>query len=525
MARSVILGLAAILGACGGGGAGGSTPAETDTDTGGAGTTSGGPSTGGADDSSGSAEDGVGETEPVACGDATYVDVLTPRWDDGASLPAEVQRSTARGEGGALLCGAGFVARADAGELDVLDVPGLTGTCTGLADLGGGQAVATSDAGDLVWVDLAAGAVLDGRTEPHPLFDVVAAKGAVWLAAGTEGVLSVPLVEGQLGAAQVVPGADDARGLLTTDAGLLVADGYVLGDIEDPTVGGARYRLLDADGGGAQAELVEGPGFAQRLVAASGRIFGIRPGHGLDELSVSGGRVSLASSLQVDEGILEVASDGDVLLAAAGSALLRLSTTEDGLAWVARDVRPDRGAVDGAWIRTVAHVDGAFMAGHGGRWAPVDTMAAQVAPEVSVEAFTFTMTEGQTEALFGLDNLGTAPLRVTDVMADAPFSAEVAADINPPTQGCPDEFLVPPGGRLLFWLRHDDSEPVSEGTLRILSNDPDQPTYVASVERGRPPAQVGDAVEPFRVLTVDGRDFDSRDQLGKVVLAKLYNPL
>ncbi len=517
----MILGVAAILGACGGGGARGGGPTDTDT----AGATTAGPSTGAVDGSSEAGDAGQGETTVVECDDASYVDVLTPRWDDGTALPGEAHRSAARAEGGTVLCGTGFVALATPDALTMLDVPGLTGTCTGLADLGGGEALATSDAGALAWVDLSAQTVLETRTEPGPLFDVAVADGTAYLAAGTAGVVSVALAEDALGPSQPVPGAEEARGLASTDAGLLVADGYVLGDIEDPSVGGARYRLLDPDGSGVQAELVEGPGFAQRIVLAGGRVFGIRPGHGLDELSMGAGRLSLASSLEVDEGILELAGDGDVLLAAAGSALLRLSAGDDGLAWVARDARPDRGAVDGGWVRTVAFADGTFLAGHGPQWSLVDVAAEDVAPEVSVEAYTFTMTQGQTEALFGLDNVGTAPLRVAGVTADAPFFAEIAADINPPTAGCPDEFLVPPGGRLLFWLRHDDSEPVSEGTLRILSNDPDQPEFTATVERGRPPAEVGDAVEPFRVLTVDGRDFDVRQQLGKVVLAKLYNPL
>ena len=248
-------------------------------------------------------------------------------------------------------------------------------------------------------------------------------------------------------------------------------------------------------------------------------------GVGFDVFNVSADALDLLYSTSVGEVIVDAAFDGDVMLAAAGSRLLRFTLGETEATPVSSEDRPERGNVSAPWFRAIAHAGGDFVVGLGESLSPVDLGPGEPTPQIALEAYTLTMSAGQTEALFSFDNLGHTPLVVTGVEVDAPFSAEIAADLNPEKAGCPGQFEVDPGARLLFYVRVEGTGEHTERSVRLLSNDPDQPSYEGVVEIERPVAAPGDSAEDFHLLAIDGTDVDFSNYAGKVLLAKLYNPL
>ncbi|MEM6991917.1 MAG: hypothetical protein AAF721_15520 [Myxococcota bacterium] len=523
MTRAYRLVVASALLGCGtdpagDGGADSATGGDTDTDT-------------GADVGSGTSSDGSVDEEtgaPSDCEIPAYEDDIVLRFDDASVLPGEAHRIVALGEG-TIACGDGFFAHAGAvgASPSVLQAPELAGHCTGLSALEDGRALVATAQGrvSLIGTDGEPTILSSGGDGTTRFYDVVGTTSEAWVAAGTQGVLHFSIADDTFTAAAPTPGAVDARGLALAESALVVADGYRLGDIEDPTVGGAVVQLLDAAGGGSLAEVVTGPGIASRAMITGGRAVVLRPGYGFDVLELGADSLSLQYSMPVGEAILDAAFDSDDMIAAAGSRLLRFTLGDDEAVMVSSEDRPDGGDVLAPWFRSVVRTDTGFAAGLGEALAPLDVGAGDPSPEISPEAHTFTMSADQTEALFSFDNLGDSPLIVTGIEVEAPFTAEIAADLNPPREGCADQFEVAPGGKLLFFVRAEGVSDHTPRTIRFLSNDADEPELAGTVEIMRPVPEPGDPGEDFHLLDVNGDDFDFSAQLGKVVLAKLYNPL
>ena len=110
---------------------------------------------------------------------------------------------------------------------------------------------------------------------------------------------------------------------------------------------------------------------------------------------------------------------------------------------------------------------------------------------------------------------------LTDIEADAPFAATVDTDSLQEREGCPGQWLVPPGQGFLVQLEYEPNageHAVSE--LRVHSSDPDQAVFSMRLEGDRPAPGIGDPAPNFSLITSDGAEMRLAEHLGKVVFIK-----
>ncbi|MCA9664141.1 MAG: hypothetical protein KC503_01090 [Myxococcales bacterium] len=480
--------------------------------------------------SDGSAADSDGSgSDAGACTVPSYADDIVLDTARAVSLPS-VAAGAASGATHAFVCGQGYLAAVTPGAPPIVLQDALLSTPCAVA-AGGQRVLVATRAGALLALrfDGAALSVIGSNpSAATTLYDVAINGDDVWLAAGSDGVLSLSLAGDALSTPVSLAGAHDARGVVRTGTGdLLVADGAAPG--EQSAGGGAQIRLLSTGaGGGSKAELVELPGIATRALVQGDRAVVLRPGYGFDVLDLAAGALTLRYSTPMAIGLpFDALLEGDTLLVAAGSALVRYALGQSAATRVSLQGRADSGALDSRWYRAVARAGSGPSASRvalaGETLIPFSLGAGDVAPDIALEQATVTLVGGQREALFRILNIGSAPLVVTGVSADAPFSVEVDNQVSPPRPGCATQTVVAPGSAIVAWHRTSDTSEQVVAPLRLVSNDPDEPTLTVQGEANRPTIKVGDSVEDFALLSVDGRRFVSSDRRGKALLLKLYN--
>jgi hypothetical protein len=475
------------------------------------------------------AGDASSDDADPSCELPAYADDIVPG-TPSPSLPAEAFRAANVG-GSAVVCGDGYVAvvPAGGGAPRVRSDARLAGPCGGVAAVGEDRAIAVTWAGEVLLVDISvsgAPAVLDAETVASAtLYDVSVIGDRAWIAAGPQGVLDYSLAGGQLTQTGSLPGASDARSAVQIGSVLLVADGYVPGD--GASDGGAEIRLLSTAGAGAIDEVVGLTGMATRAIAEAGqsRAVILRPGHGFDVVTVSDSALTVAYSARVESGVpLAAVLSGDTLLVAAGSEVQRYALGADSATLVSVEERAGRGDLTAPWFRSVIALGSDYAAVTDDAVVPLVLGDAAPAPEISLERHTFSLVGDQTEALLRFANTGGAQLIIAGIEADAPFSAEIYTELATEREGCPGQYVVEPGASGLAWERYSGDDAWHTGDIRILSNDADEPELVALAEINRPLPAAGDDVDAFALLTARGNQFRLQEHLGKVILAKLYNP-
>lgn len=479
------------------------------------------------------------DTDPIIdvgsdCAAPVYPDDLILETAAGVALSASAFSAT-RADSAVLVCGDGYLlAKNVSGATTTLTDARLQGRCGGVA--AGAVAGAIADVIVVTWsgeivlarLDLQGAApalsVVDSASRANVvLYDVVVAGDTAWIAAGGSGVLGYSLAGGALTETTQLTGARDARGLAVVDSSLLVADGYVAGDVA--TGGGAEIRLLATDNQ-VRGEITGLSGMAMRVLLGGSRAVVLRPGFGFDVVEVSATTLSLAYSALMTTGIpIHGSLEGSELLVAAGSQLQRYELGASEAVLVSVEERPDRGQLVGSWFQAVVRTGDGIDVLMDDELVPLRLGDGTAAPNATSEQYTFQIPNGEPEALMRFGNRGMEPLIVTGVSVSPPFSTEIYAELATPKDGCPGQFVVAPGDDVLAWNRYQGVAGAwHQESFQLVSNDPDGPLLAMS-ETNRPQAGTGDSVEDFSFLSVDGDRFVLSRQLGKVVLAKLYNPL
>ncbi|MEM9458964.1 MAG: hypothetical protein AAGF11_32595 [Myxococcota bacterium] len=419
--------------------------------------------------------------------------------------------------GGTIGCGDGFVQPTGGTAL------AIPGRCTGLAALGDDQGVVVTDTGATVLLDLQGGMtslvdMVEDVGQQHE--DVTVHDGAIYVASGVDGLLRFDPMPNALGAAVPVPGATDARGVASSVAGLLVADGT------------AGVRLVDPEGGGSITALDLDPPdtparAARRVVVDDARAYVLRGVHGLSVVDIAEASLSLFTSIVTEGIVLDAAPVEGGLLIATGSALVRASLPADpdqSPVLVSRQARPDYGDLAGGWVQTVTATPEGPVATVGPRMTPVSLGPGDPQPWVHVEraTYSFWADPGEsTESIVAFDNRGAAPMMVTDLAADpfsvVPLSLEERA-------GCPGQFIVPASDRGLVTMTYaDPSADVLLGSFGVTTDTSDDPMFALRVEVNRSTPSVGQPAPLFEVPTSEGGLLRATDFSDRVVFVKVFN--
>ena len=482
----------------------------------------------GTDETGGSSEAGrsTGDSsnQISECELPTYQDdiVLGP----AQNLDATADRVIAFGDR-AVTCGDGFVAlRGATQQLETTTDPSLVGTCAGLAVVGDNRVFSAHRSGQLTLFEVDDRGILvvvAATTATTTVYDIAARGDDVWVAAGSEGVLRYSVAGTEFEALGELPGSSDARGLGLVGEALLVADGHTPGP---SGVGAAHVRLLDAAGSGVIAEIEHEAAIATRVVVEAGQAIVILPGLGFDVLDVSEDSMSLRYSTYTGHGLpVDVAVHDDTLILASLSYLLRYELSNAEASLVSSQSRTRGSDLSPATISSVAYVDEEWIAVVGDQQHVVELGEGLPAPQIAVDNTTFSVFDSEGETLFPFQNIGTANLIYTAASAESPFSAEPYSELATEVEGCPGQYIVEPGSTGLSWIRYDGDDAEHLGAVVVSSDDPDDGKFEGELEVNRPVMTIGDPVEDFRMPTVDGGWFHLSEHRGKVVLAKLYNPL
>lgn len=483
---------------------------------------------GGDDGPSGSGSGGAGGSAGAAgssaCTPPSHEDDLALDLNDATSVPADVRAAIAIGDR-VLLCGGDSVVLVDGGKTSAVKGAHLK-DCRGLAASGESRAVAVTESGQITLFALDTSATplteLDTLARANTsFFDVSVSAATALVASGTSGVVAYGLAGDKLAETAVWTTPRNARSVAYVGNTALVFDEFEAGK----EAAGSTLRLLDPTGNSLDS--VSGLlGLAGPLVVDGTRVVALRPGAGFDVLEVGAAKLTQAYSTSFPHGSAAGAAlAGDDLVVASGSQLLRftLSATDAKLASIQQ--RPGRGKLDGDYfVDVVRTASGQYRAVTTSQLLKLTLGNGEPSPHLIADAYTHVIPSGETEALVRLTNSGNAELVVTGVSAAAPFTPEVYADLATPRDGCPGQYLVGPDKAFLIFQRYSGAAgETHESKIQIASNDPETPFTIVG-ETNRPLPAVGEAVPNFELPAVRGGRIRSQDFLGKVWLAKLYNP-
>lgn len=449
---------------------------------------------------------------PVDCNFSTYPDDIVFDTAAAVELSDAVARLALVGSD-PVACGDGFVEVGGGGPPLAID-----GRCTGLAALDETRGVVVTDTGTTVLFEIAAGqataldTVLDVAAQHH---DVATSGSSIFVASGIGGLSRFDPVGDALGMPTAVPGATDPRGLASTAAGLLVADGRDGARLVDPDGGGSIFRL-DLDPGEASKRT------ARRVVVDGERAFVLRGVFGVSVLDIGDGMLSLDSSHAVEGPALDAAvADGD-LLVATGSALVRLDLDTGTVP--SRQAQPAYGELAAEWFRTITPTPEGLLATAGARMAPVTLGAGEPQPLLFVDRATYSFWASpgtSTQTIVSLDNGGAEPLILADLAAGS-FGLE---PLNLDERvGCPGQYTVDPGDRGLVQLSYDDpSAEVLLTSFDATTNTSDEAMLALRVEVNRGEPEVGEAGPAFDLLDSEGQRSRAADYPDRVVFLKIFN--
>lgn len=453
-------------------------------------------------DPGGSSGDSNGTGAETSCDAPAPDDVVLGGHVD---LPGSVTRMVAHGDG-ALACGGSFVAGIGAdGSLDgPLDLPSA---CVAVASLDGNAGVVALVDGTVHRFTLEGGLAESATTGDTPT-GLTTLDGNVYVSVGDAGV---DVFDGTLQSTGTfdVPGALD---IAATDDALLVAAGIDGVGLLDPSTGSVLDTLA-----------TDSPALGVRAFGDEAIV--LRGAQGWDWVRAQGGLESLA--VGPTEGVVVDALlvSGHAFIA-EGHAISRHVLEADGLRRLSSEPRHDRGAIAGAWIRTLSPVGSGFAAGDDLGVAELQLRDPVGAPDLTVDAPSLQLfgDPGESvEGLYVLRNTGGGDLLLREVDADGPFTATFdTATLE--ASSCEGQYILPAGASTSISLTFEATEGgMQTGTMVLETNDPDQPTLEVPLEGNPPGPVVGEMAPDFTGLTLDGEPFRLSDHAGKVIFLKLFD--
>ncbi|TPV93516.1 MAG: hypothetical protein B7733_20305 [Myxococcales bacterium FL481] len=471
----------------------------------------------GADSSDMDTDDG--QTGDEDCEIPEYPDDLAVAYADAIDLPEEIRR-IATTDDTTIVCGHGFVAAVrDANLLGaIIDLPG---ECTGVA-LANEVAMTVTRTGHIALLQIDAGtglSVLDSATTQSTYLDVAAAGTTAWVAAGVDGVHTFQLNDGTLTSADPLAGAQDARGLATTDDGhLLVADGR------------AGIVRLDPTDSQPVAHLPR-DGISQRVVVHDDRALLLRGARGFDLLTLADDAVETLDSTSYDGMVIDAWLGADVAYVATAAAVVRYEISNEGrLTEVARERKPRGPDRLAPWFLAVeARADTGWV-GFGHQllsWTSPATVTPHpdIRPATSWRALEGDVGQPSRTAMVFIND-GQQDAILTGVTADDTFEAHIdEGDLPDPRPGCPGQFILEAGGFVTARAVHTIADEAPRaGALRLVTNDPEPRDATSWLLVNRDRADTGDPAPELAAVTWQGDRFRLSDTLGDVVLVKVIAP-
>jgi peroxiredoxin len=447
----------------------------------------------------GDADDDGGDEPELDCG-PTFEDDLVLEYGDRSEAPDEIVGVVSVG-GVAVIGGDGFATVVGG---DVLEVNGVV---TAMAAVGDRSVALGTSGGEIVIAEVDGDALVQTRSvSVGSRVRGLASDGAtIWAALGADGLHAVAVDGGE---AARFGDVAVARGVALAGTRLVVAAG------DD--------GVAVLDDAGAIAAAIATPTAVHGVVAEGDRVVALRGAQGWDLLDVAG-EPSIVASMTTGGLPLQAAfADGEVLVV-EGYAVTRY--TLDG-ELVGVEQRADVGELEGTWLRGIA--------ADGDGWIVVDDTAAiplrvrelEGAPNIAVDVPSIGVwaEPGETnESAYLVRNIGTKALLIGRVEADGDFTAKLQTDALEEHDDCDDHWIVEPGATVLVDLAFEGGEEPSEGTLTILSNDPDEPRLEIPIDGNRERMREGDVAVDFTALGLDGELFRLSDHAGKVVFLKMFN--
>ncbi len=459
-----------------------------------------------------------------ACTAQSHDDDIVLDLAGATGVPVVVRQAIAVGDR-VLLCGGESVVLVDSSKASVVAGPHLK-DCRGLAVSGETRAVMVSESGQITLFSLDTSATplteLDTVARASTSFyGVTLSADTALVAGGSAGVIAYSVSGDKLAESGVWTAPKNARSVASVGTSAVVFDEFEKGKES----AGGTLHLLDSTG--QALDSVTGLlGLAGRLLVDGTRVVALRPGAGFDVLEVGATKLTQSYTTAFAHGSPQGAAlSGDDLVIASGSQLLRFTLSSTDASLTSIEQRPARGELDGDYFVDVVRTgSGAWQAVTSRQLVALTLGAGKAAPHFIADAYAHVIPSGQPEALIRLTNVGSEQLIVTGVSAPAPIMPEIYADTATAVDGCPDQFSVEPGKPFLIFQRYSGSAAgIQQSLISIASNDPNGPLEIVG-ETNRPVPAVGEALEAFELPTVRGTTIRSQDYLGKVWLAKLYNP-
>jgi peroxiredoxin len=452
--------------------------------------------------------DGDGGDDPeLDCG-PTYDDDLELVYDEQSKAPDEVIAVASIG-GVAVIGGDGFAAvRGDDGTLGpALDIDGDVTAMTAVDD---SRVALGTSGGEIVVADVDGDRLVpSGSASVGVRVRGLASDGTtIWAALGADGVKAVA----------AGGGTPAAFGTVTVARGVALAGDRLV------VAAGAEGLVVLGDGGAAVATVAtETP--VHGVVADGDRAIALRGANGWDLVDLGAQPELVGSVVTGGISLHAVFIDGGALVV-DGWAVTRFALDGGAPEAIGVEQRRDVGKLTGTWLRGIAEVDDGFVVVDDDAVIPLAVRDEADAPNIAVEVPSFGVSAepGETaEAAYFVRNTGTEDLLVGGVDVDGDFAAELQSDVLDEDSECDGYFVVPPGGTALVNLEFEAGDEATEGTLTILSNDPDEPRLEIPLDGNRERLREGDEAVDFTALTLAGDLFRLSDHEGKVVFLKMFN--
>lgn len=327
--------------------------------------------------------------------------------------------------------------------------------------------------------------------------------GHLWVAAGRAGWAELDADNGLQEVRRFSDEQSDARAITTAEGFAYVADGRSGLRAFELSEGAAVPRqslaidpVLDvvAHDGGLAIATLEGVAWVELSNPAAPVLVGqaVTPGSAL--------------AVEVVAGQL-VAADFKDIAVASGEAEPRLL-----------DVEPLIGddLLDRTRALSVDPVTGRLFVAQWDTLQAFDTACDGASPSLWPDRRTVdfrVVSPGRTRSLaVSLRNQGDAPLSVSEVRTSM---ANVTNDFEP--------VVIEPGSVVAFEVTFDSpDEAPYEGSLEVVSDDPDQPVFVLPMSANIRGIRVGEPVVPFRNVDTLGRIWEPDDAIDKVLLLAYF---
>ena len=467
------------------------------------------PDTSGASDT-GSSTDSASE----ACDYPEHVDPIDLNLEPAAELPATIFEVTFVGEW-AIACGDGFVARADLDTGHVLSIE-LDGLCTGLAAIDGRRFVAaTASSLNLLDIDLDGELrEIDSTAITSAAYGVAASGSVVAVACGSGGLLAFDTSGDAFTSLPAITGAEDARGVVATTEGWLVADG---------TAGIKRI-----DDSGTLAKLSLAAGVAADLVVHDDRAVVLLGALGVALLDIGDGRLSLLDERRLSGRATGVAFRDDSLVVTLGHVMTRFAVANDALVSIGQQERTFATEPLAPFFGALGHAESRDVVATGNGLRQYATPIRSPSPHASLAYGTnsFWVEPGQVgHTAVVIRNSGDADLVIGDLAGDAAFSATWSPALPlTPRLGCPGQFIVEPGDSAMIDVSVAASDASTlVGDVSVRTSDPDATALRQRMEVNSEPLSVGSVAVNYRLPTLAGAEHQLASSLGKVVIVKLFD--